>query len=408
MKYVWILSLLILSVTFSTAQVKPIADGHEKFLGNIYSSAQLTGFTNYWNQVTPENAGKWGSVEGVRDQYNWSQLDNAYALAKDNGFPFKLHVLIWGNQQPSWIESLPSDEQLAEIIEWMDTLAARYPDIDYVEVVNEPLHDPPFGAGNGNYLTALGGTGSTGWDWIVKSFELARERFPNAKLLLNDYGIINDASKINTYLKIVNILKGKNLIDQLGIQCHAFNVNDLAAETITSNLNLLGSAGIPIYVTELDIDGETDDKQLERYKRVFPALWENEHVKGITLWGFRSGMWRTAEKAYLINTDGTTERPALQWLREYVYYTIPGNITGLEDENEFKLYPNPVTSGEFTLQGIESMKSIKIRDLQGNVIQSFSINNESALQININQAPGIYFVELGNGRNVTYKKFVLN
>jgi GH35 family endo-1,4-beta-xylanase len=74
---------------------------------------------------------------------NWTALDATYNLAKANGFLFRLHVLVWGNQQPAWIESLPPAEQLVEIQEWFDALAARYPDLDYVEVVNEPLHDPP-------------------------------------------------------------------------------------------------------------------------------------------------------------------------------------------------------------------------------------------------------------------------
>lgn len=100
----------------------------------------------YFDQITPENAGKWGSVEPTRDGVmNWAELDTAYALARNNGFPFRLHTLIWGNQQPAWIESLPADQQLEEIREWFAALAGRYPDIDFIDVVNEPLHDPPAG-----------------------------------------------------------------------------------------------------------------------------------------------------------------------------------------------------------------------------------------------------------------------
>ena len=139
----------------------PIAHGQDKWLGNIYSRSQLQDFQYYWNQVTPENDGKWGHVEGTRDVMNWTQLDIAYNLAKDNGFPFRFHVLVWGNQQPRWIVDLPPDEQLEEIKEWFQAVAERYPDIDYLEVVNEPLHDPPNedpgNAGAGNYIEALGG-----------------------------------------------------------------------------------------------------------------------------------------------------------------------------------------------------------------------------------------------------------
>ena len=45
-----------------------------------------------------------------------------------------------------------------EIQEWFAAVAARYPDIDFIDVVNEPLHDPPDGPGNGNYIDALGGS----------------------------------------------------------------------------------------------------------------------------------------------------------------------------------------------------------------------------------------------------------
>ena len=114
--------------------------------------------------MTPENGGKWGSVEGTRDVMNWTQADAAYALAKANGFPFKWHTLVWGNQQPNWIDDLPPAEQLEEIREWYAAIAARYPDIDQIEVVNEPLHDPPCtrANGGGGYIDALGGRGTAG------------------------------------------------------------------------------------------------------------------------------------------------------------------------------------------------------------------------------------------------------
>ena len=85
-------------------------------------------FAAYFNQVTPENAGKWGSVEATRNVMNWAQLDIAYNLAKSNGFPFRLHTLIWGAQQPAWIASLPVAEQREEIEEWFALVAARYPE----------------------------------------------------------------------------------------------------------------------------------------------------------------------------------------------------------------------------------------------------------------------------------------
>ena len=87
-----------------------------------------------------------------------------------------------------------------------------------------------------------------------------------------------------------------------------------------ANLDRLAETGLPIYVTELDIDGPTDAEQLASYQRVFPVFWEHPGVHGVTLWGFRPGLWREKEGAFLVRADGS-ERPALKWLRDYVRKT---------------------------------------------------------------------------------------
>lgn len=311
----FVVALCLILMPAARAQ---LAQGQDKFLGNVYSTAQLPGFENYWNQVTPENAGKWGSVERTRDVMDWTTLDAAYAFAKAHGFVFRYHVLVWGNQQPAWIEDLPTDEQREEIEEWFSLVAERYPDIDYLEVVNEALHDPPNkpGNGGGNYIEALGGDGETGWDWIRTAFRMARSRFPDAHLMINDYSIVNSDEDTGRYLDIINMLQAEDLIDAVGVQGHAFSTRDSVA-TMKANLDRLATAGLPIIVTELDIDGPTDEKQLEDYQRIFPMFWEHPAVVGVTLWGWKPGQWRTNQGAFLVKTDGE-EKPAMQWLRTYL------------------------------------------------------------------------------------------
>ena len=94
----------------------PLGEGKARFLGCIHRlNSTNPNLEKYWNQVVPENSGKWNQVERVRGQMNWTNLDNAYNLAQTQGFPFRFHVLIWGNQQPSWMNDLSSSDQLAEI-----------------------------------------------------------------------------------------------------------------------------------------------------------------------------------------------------------------------------------------------------------------------------------------------------
>ncbi|WP_262892685.1 endo-1,4-beta-xylanase [Hymenobacter qilianensis] len=84
-----------------------MATGKPKFVGGALSNSQGVNFDKYWNQVVSENDGKWGSVEATRDVMNWTGLDLAYNQAKSQNVPFRMHVLVWGNQQPAWIENLP-------------------------------------------------------------------------------------------------------------------------------------------------------------------------------------------------------------------------------------------------------------------------------------------------------------
>jgi hypothetical protein len=230
-----------------------------------------------------------------------------------------MHALIWGNQQPAWIEAMPQEQQRAEIEEWFAAVATRYPDIDFIDVVNEPLHDPPDGPGDGNYIGALGGAGDSGWDWVIEAFKMARRHFPAAKLGINEFSVTNNTADARRYLGIVALLQAEGLIDTIGVQGHAFSTR-VPNSVTTANLDLLATAGLPIYVTELDIDGPTDEVQLMDYQRIFPVFWEHPAVRGITLWGYRPGHWRTAQGAYIVHANGA-ERPAMVWLQGYVAST---------------------------------------------------------------------------------------
>ena len=310
-----ILTILFSSVIFG----QPLADGKDKFLGNIIGNGLNipSDFSNYWNQVTAENAGKWANVERNQDDYYWTQLDSIYNYAIKHNFPYKHHTLIWGNQQPRWINELDSAEQYNQIVEWISLVGQRYPKADFCDVVNEALpdHNPPDGGRRrANYKLALGGDGITGWDWVINSFKLARKYLPNTKLLINDYGILNSTENTNAYIKLISILKNSSLIDGIGCQAHGFE--ETSATLIKSNLDKLAETGLPIYITEFDINIQDDEQQKAKYEELFPVIWEHPAVKGITLWGYiQHRTWKPY--TYLL-TSKLVERPAMKWLRSYL------------------------------------------------------------------------------------------
>jgi endo-1,4-beta-xylanase len=280
-----------------------------KFFGTATAAAaDYASLLTWFDQVTPENAGKWGSVEATRDEMVWDGLDAAYQFAKSNGLPFKFHTLIWGQQQPGWIASLPAAEQLAEIEEWFTEVAARYPDIDLIDVVNEPINAPA------GYREALGGAGATGYDWVITAFTMAREHFPNAKLIINEYNTVMLEQFTTTYMTVIGLLQERGLVDGIGEQGHFLERAD--PPVVAANLDTLASTGLPIYISELDLNFADDARQANVMRDLFPVFWDHPSVAGITHWGFRQGAtWRP--NAYLLRSDGTT-RPAFDWISCYI------------------------------------------------------------------------------------------
>ncbi|RPI02464.1 MAG: T9SS C-terminal target domain-containing protein [Ignavibacteriae bacterium] len=381
------------------------AAGQSKFIGCAYSN-QSTAFLNYWNQITPENGGKFGSVASSSDssQWNWSGLDAAYTLAVNYGVPFKDHCLVWGSQQPAWItgSGLDSAQQANAIEKWIRMVGRRYPMTDMVDVVNEPLpgHNPA------PYAPALGGAGATGWDWVIWAFQKARLYLPDTKLILNEYGIINSNSATTSYLQIINLLKNRNLIDGIGVQGHRFELESADTSVLRSNLDRLAATGLPIYISEFDLGnlGNTgtpdDNQQLQLYQKIFPVLWKHPGVKGITFWGYVQGsIWQSS--CYLVRSNGIA-RPALFWLAQY----IKDNPMGVEEtiagvpfhdqlEQNFPNPFNPSTTIRYTITTTSNV-TLKVFDMLGREVQTL---------VNSIQAPGRFTV-LFNGHNLASGVYV--
>jgi endo-1,4-beta-xylanase len=306
-----ILALSTLALLLSPSSWAQLAAGQEKFLGNVINSSVPSSFSQFWNQVTPENAGKWGSVESTRNQMNWQQLDVIYNFAQQNGYKFKGHTLVWGSQFPEWLSGLSPAQQRAEIEEWIQAYAARYPGTWAIDVVNEPIKTPlPWKA-------ALGGDGATGWDWVITAFQLARQYLPDTLLLINEYGTENDPPARARYLAIINLLKTRGLLDGIGVQAHYFNLDNMTASQMTAALNDYAATGLDVYVSELDITGGNGEStQAAKYQELFPVIWNHPSVRGVTLWGYIAGQtWR--EGTGIVNSN-QTDRQAMSWLKGFL------------------------------------------------------------------------------------------
>jgi endo-1,4-beta-xylanase len=374
------LGVVLLVAVTSQSQ---LAKGANKFVGNICGNSVRSDFLTYWNQISPENSAKWGSVEGTRDKYNFGGIDAMKNFAETNNIPWKLHTLIWGGQQPGWITGLSQTDQLAEITEWMDTLSKRYPNVTMIDVVNEgyPSHAPP------PYKAALGGDGSTGYDWIIKAFQLARQKWPKAILIYNDYNNIEWNNEVAWTPTMVNaITKAGAPIDAIGCQAH--DAYRIAAATLKSNIDKLAATGLPLYITEFDIPDANDATQKTTMQDKFTVFWNHPKILGITYWGYIVGQtWKTGTG--LLNTNGT-ERPALTWLKDFVK----------SNSNPPNDFPTSIISRDPPFAPIPegaTMRNgpglIKLFDLQGRVTGSYYVNNRTIPVSSMMPSSGRYVVK---------------
>ena len=404
-------------ITVSANKVNSIglSAGKGKYLANI-NGYNRTDFSSYWNGVTAENSCKWGSVEGTRNVMNWTNSDKAYNYARDNHLVFRYHVMAWGSQYPSWITTLTPADFKIEMEQYMAAVAARYPYIDQLEVLNENMNTVTWNkgehaAGTPYFREGLGGAGATGYDWAIWLFEKARFYFPNSKLVINDFELESNSAGLTQALALVKVLRDRNLIDGFGTQAHHFNIDGISTANLQTALNNMARSGVPIYVTELDMKGKTtpsEDTQLTSYSTIFPVYWEHPAVAGITLWGYVEGATWAAGTG-LLNSDGT-ERKAMTWLKSYMnnlatvgypfcnYYSPTGITT--EVANEYKIYQNNIT-GSITIDGLQNPEYVTVYNVNGQVVLRTLCNG--VLDIS-SLKPGIYLLKIGAGKSLKIVK----
>ena len=307
--------------------------------GNVEAGGGVPSYYTLWNQITCENESKWSSVEGSRGNFNWSGADNAFNYAKQHNFTHKFHALVWGAQYPGWLENLAPTERFAAMTNWFDHAKARYEILPMIDVVNEAvgLHQK----GNPLMKETLGGGGKTGYDWLIKAFEMAYERWPDTILIYNDFNSLDWDVDVNNYITLVRTLRDAGApIDAYGNQSH--DVNSINESHLKDNLKKQQDAlQMPMFITELDINIADDTQQLNQYKKVLPNMWELPYCAGVTLWGYVLGAtWVTNSGLY---KDNGEERPAMTWIKEYmqteVAKTAAGPFPGTKKEASIYIRP---------------------------------------------------------------------
>jgi endo-1,4-beta-xylanase len=326
-----------------------------------------------FNQISPENDLKWALIhprEGA-DGYEFGPADAFVDFGLSNQMYIVGHTLVWHAQTPNWVfagtnlppgvtNAPPSDvtntnasgtnapggggfgrgfggfgrggysgprasreELLERMREHIHTVVGRYRGkIKVWDVVNEAVAE-----GGTNLLRKSLWLQIIGPDFIAKAFEYAHEADPEAILRYNDYGLENPAKR-RKLIALIQSLKEQHVpVMAIGSQTHV-NVSAPTFDAEDAALTELEQLGLPIHITELDVNGAqggqrdtgadvannaattqgglVDDasrRLAEEYATLFRAFLKHRNsVKVVTFWGANDGVsWRAAGRPLLFD-----------------------------------------------------------------------------------------------------------
>ena len=252
-----------------------------------------------FNTVVMENGLKWRPWINTQRQL---ETKKAVDWILQNHLNLRGHNLVWPSQRfTPGVYKTPSgfvdgfqdsiDNHIIDVANYAKGKVIAW------DVINEMLHET-------DYFKTMPRTEAAHWFKLIKKID------PKAQLFLNDYGMLNDQTSptmIGRFIALVKELKSYGApVEALGVQAHLGRQPRNPTDVI-SDLNLLSDTGLPIQITEFDID--TPDEQLQAdYTRDFLiACFSHPAITGFTMWGFWEGVhWKPNAAMFRKNW---TEKP---------------------------------------------------------------------------------------------------
>ncbi|MFD7658489.1 endo-1,4-beta-xylanase [Actinosynnema sp. NPDC059797] len=280
-----------------------------------------------FDQITVGNTQKWMYTEPERGRFDYSQADQIVAFAQAHDQVVRGHTLVWHNQLPGWIDSVPAGELLGVMRNHVANVAGHYKgEVIHWDVVNEAFEED--GTRRQSVFQQKIGDG-----YIAEAFKAARAADPNAKLYYNDYNIEGVNAKSDAVYNLVKSFKQQGIpIDGVGLQAHL--ILGQVPSTLKQNIQRFADLGVDVAITELDIrmrtprDAAKDAQQAADYRTVVNACLAVARCVGITVWDFSDGhSWIPSvfpgEGAALIYDEGFAKKPSY-WA---VYEALGGTTT---------------------------------------------------------------------------------
>ena len=239
-----------------------------------------------FNAVVFENDLKWPAMTEWDDTgWGTDRPKRAAEWLREHDFLIRGHCLVWPGREnlPRSVVALENDPAaLKKAVEdhVAETAAMFRGLVDQWDVVNEPF--------NNHFLMDVLGDGI-----LADYFRITRENDPTARLFLNDWGILAAGNRTDTAHqqdfedRIQALLDAGAPIGGIGMQGH-FGGTLTSPENLLKIVDRYAKFGLPIYVTELDLNIPDEDLRAAYMRDFHIAMFSRPEVGGVIQWGFWS------------------------------------------------------------------------------------------------------------------------
>lgn len=276
------------------ARVRVRLDRHAFALGTCIKVPRILGTTpdddryretlaRHFTKAVFEDDLKWDTWEQGGEQHRDRVLATIRWLREHDLSP-RGHVIVWPSwgRMPARLRGLAKDpaalrEALEARVEGQTRSLANL--LDEWDVVNENY-------AHTDATDILGRAALADW------FRIAARETPRTRLFYNDYVMFQGdgpGSPSETLFSILSDLKAAGApIGGIGEQAH-FGGNPPGPEAVLAKLDRFATLGLPIQITEFDIDTADRDLQVAWTRDFLTTVFSHPAVTGVICWGFWEG-----------------------------------------------------------------------------------------------------------------------
>jgi endo-1,4-beta-xylanase len=289
--------------------------GVNAFLGNN-NTLQQQKFQPVLNQdfnsLTAGNIGKWASDEATQNVVTMGGVDAYLNYAQAHNMTARAHNLIWGNQQPTWVNNLIAASDTADLSTaitnrinyYVGGTAKRSLKYSEIDVYNESYHTGEGSATTPNYWSLYGAGGIAN----IYNQVAAAAAGADSKTFVNEYNVLqnNGTNYATFYLNQINELRnaGGN-VGGIGVQYYpsatagtGTGSSQHSPARIVSSLQSLSVEGLPISLNEFGVSGTAPTDTNPNPATMAAAtqimtdtmrlVFGTPQVTGFYMWGFHS------------------------------------------------------------------------------------------------------------------------